>query len=59
MLIRKIMMKRRLNKYMLRSIILKAWNLKKEVIIANGEDNCFLFSFEDNGECARILRDKP
>lgn len=58
-LIGRIMSKRSLNRSAIRSMILKAWNPKKEVKIVDGEDVCFLFSFEDNGDCGTVLRDRP
>lgn len=58
-LVGKIMTKRNLNRNTVRSMILKGWNLKGEVKIVESENGCFLFSFEDVSECARILRDRP
>lgn len=58
-LVGKIMTKRNLNRNTVKSMILKGWNVKKEVKIVDGENGVFLFSFEDNDECARVLRDRP
>lgn len=58
-LIRKIMTNRKLNRVTVKSMILKGWNPKKEVKIIEEEDGVFLFSFEDNADCGRVLRDRP
>lgn len=58
-LVGRVMTKRNLNRGTVKSMILKAWNLKNGVQIVDGENGCFLFSFEDYGECARVLRDRP
>lgn len=58
-LIGRIMTKRNLNKATVRSMILKAWNVRKEVKIVEGDNGSLLFSFEDCEEYARVLRIRP
>lgn len=57
-LIGKIMTKKKLNNLAVKSMILKGWNPKKEVMIMDEVDDTFLFSFESAEDRERILRDR-
>lgn len=57
-LIDKIMTKKKSNKMEVRLMNLKGWN-SKEVKIIDKVNDIFLFSFENSGDRARFLKDRP
>ncbi|KAF7812948.1 TMV resistance protein N-like [Senna tora] len=48
-----------LNKGTIRNMIMKGWNILKGLIISETSSNIFLFTFDEEEECARILREGP
>ncbi|KAF7844952.1 TMV resistance protein N-like [Senna tora] len=58
-LIGRLFTDKNLNRGTFRNMIMKGWNLSKGVLISEMGSNIFLFTFDKEVDCVRILRDGP
>lgn len=56
-LIGKLMTDKALNRNTMMSMISKGWNVSRGLVITELNQNTFLFSFDREDECSRIIKD--